>query len=81
MTSCQTLLRVPCGGGHRSWDMQLYQHSCHQADIVYVKSQDLVLCRAELQFNQSLLKVGLHQTPGGEELSVGTLFSINRKNE
>ena len=57
VTSGLTLLRVPCGGGHRSWDMQMHGPNHHQVALVYVKSRDLVVCEAELTLNQLLLRV------------------------
>ncbi|GAB1604303.1 WD repeat-containing protein 6-like [Argonauta hians] len=42
----EKLLEIPCGGGHRSWGCILKDQQVH---FVYIKVQDIAVCRASLQ--------------------------------
>ncbi|ELU07060.1 hypothetical protein CAPTEDRAFT_228218 [Capitella teleta] len=58
MRSNQVLLRLECGGGHRSWD--LHTTSDLSAVVCYIKAQDVVLGESHLAACQKIIKPSLH---------------------
>ncbi|XP_054834503.1 WD repeat-containing protein 6 [Eublepharis macularius] len=69
--SNETLLSIPCGGGHRSWS---YTHCPSAETFAYIKSGDVVVYQnRDMPNGQCILKESLH----GRELTcvchVGTL--------
>ncbi|KAH0630302.1 hypothetical protein JD844_013210 [Phrynosoma platyrhinos] len=70
-TTNETLLFIPCGGGHRSWS---YTHCLSAETFAYIKSGDVVVYQSsDAPSGQCVLKESLH----GRELTcvchVGTL--------
>ncbi|KAL8212806.1 UNVERIFIED_CONTAM: hypothetical protein K2H54_058812 [Gekko kuhli] len=70
-SSNETLLSIPCGGGHRSWS---YTRSLSAETFAYVKAGDVVVFQSrDMASGQQVLKESLH----GRELTcvchVGTL--------
>jgi hypothetical protein len=55
MSSNQVLLKVECGGGHRSWD--LFLSSEFTATLVHVKRHDVILNQGSLARCQRIVKV------------------------
>ncbi|XP_071154129.1 tRNA (34-2'-O)-methyltransferase regulator WDR6-like [Mytilus edulis] len=65
----QKLVKIPCGGGHRTWDCQINQD---KISFVYLKVRDVVLCNTDLHTNQFILKESLH---GRETTCIKHLYS------
>ncbi|CAC5398690.1 unnamed protein product [Mytilus coruscus] len=65
----QKLVKIPCGGGHRTWDCQIIHN---KISFVYLKVREVVLCKTDLHTNQLILKESLH---GRETTCIRHLYS------